>query len=311
MPKIYFRILLVVFYSVDYSVNAQKLLPSKEWAFISEGRVFKGDIDVQVDRDFSDKEIPARYSYGSIDTVNSFYIYKAEISNAEYFEFINYLRKKNDTQTLSYVLPDTALGFRELGRKHLGSNYYLVNNLIQHSAFYQPNIPIHLVSYEGAIAYCNWLTVKLNEFLAGKAVVEARLPTENEWMRAARGNRLYLEYSWRHPSLQKNGYYFGNFATIDQTESDYDAFEGTIDKISFSSDDGHPYYATVKMYPPNENGVYDLSGNMAEMILEKGKTKGGSWKSSAKYLKVISVETYKQPSLAIGFRPVVVIKKIL
>jgi formylglycine-generating enzyme required for sulfatase activity len=63
--------------------------------------------------------------------------------------------------------------------------------------------------------------------------------------------------------------------------------------------------APVKSYEPNTFGLYNMSGNVAEMLFEKGKTKGGSWLDSAEAMKIASngkFAQYSQPCPAIGFR---------
>ena len=48
-----------------------------------------------------------------------------------------------------------------------------------------------------------------------------------------------------------------------------------------------------------------MSGNVAEMLLEKGKTKGGSWQDSEEAMKIENdgkYGTYDTPRPTIGFR---------
>ena len=48
-----------------------------------------------------------------------------------------------------------------------------------------------------------------------------------------------------------------------------------------------------------------MSGNVAEMLNEPGRTKGGSWASSGYYLRIDAEDEYEgftEPSPMIGFR---------
>ena len=50
--------------------------------------------------------------------------------------------------------------------------------------------------------------------------------------------------------------------------------------------DGAVFTAPVGAYWPNDLGIYNMSGNVAEMISEKGVTKGGSYKDKTDGLKI-------------------------
>jgi hypothetical protein len=49
-------------------------------------------------------------------------------------------------------------------------------------------------------------------------------------------------------------------------------------------------------------GLYDVVGNVAEMIAEEGKACGGSWNHPPAESTIRSVTTYTNPDAAIGFR---------
>jgi len=63
----------------------------------------------------------------------------------------------------------------------------------------------------------------------------------------------------------------------------------------------------VNSYFTNNYGLYNMSGNAAEMTAEENIIKGGSWNSTGYYMLIESVSEYTEndiPSPYVGFRVV-------
>ena len=73
--------------------------------------------------------------------------------------------------------------------------------------------------------------------------------------------------------------------------------------------DGGFFQVTADAYFPNNYGLYNMSGNLAEMIDTKGEAMGGSWANPPEECKVTSKSSYDGPSPSVGFRVFMEVKE--
>ncbi|MBI9033531.1 MAG: SUMF1/EgtB/PvdO family nonheme iron enzyme [Bacteroidales bacterium] len=215
------------------------------------------------------------------------------------------------------IFPDTLVWIHDFS--------YSYNDPMTELYFWHPsydNYPTVGVSWKQARAFCSWRTELLRNYLATQRealAAEFRLPTEAEWEWASRGGYEGNPYPWGGPYTRNGkGCFLANFKPM---RGDY-------------VDDGGLKSVMVAHYPPNDFGLYDMSGNVAEwcndafdesaieftwdmnpsydyeakdddpIVMKRKVTRGGSWKDVAYYLQVTS-RSYEYQDTAksyIGFR---------
>lgn len=129
------------------------------------------------------------------------------------------------------------------------------------------NQPVVSITWDDAVAYCNWLSEQEglppaykkegDSFVALTPVTKGyRLPTDAEWEWVARhaGNGRQLRYPWGDalPVAAASGNYADHTARI------------VIQDVIPDYDDGYAVTAPVGKFPPNALGLYDMGGNAAE-----------------------------------------------
>ena len=96
--------------------------------------------------------------------------------------------------------------------------------------------PVVHIAHRDAIAYCKW--------------ANRRLPTEAEWEAAAQGKNSNSIYTWGdNPNI------------LNQNAN---TWQGTF-PVKNQSIDGNEFISSVKSYPPNTIGIYDMLGNVWEI----------------------------------------------
>ncbi len=232
---------------------------------------------------------------------DTLYAGKYEVSNLLWLMFEKDLKLNKRTEDLKTAIVD-SLNWRD----KLAYNEPYVAYYYRHPAY--NNYPVVNISYDGAVLFCKWLTEKYNAFAKRKfKKVMFRLPSSKEWVKAARGNAVVSIYPWGDRLIQNNKY-MCNFKGIGDENITYNKeqnkYEVVKDRNStgFGIADNADITAPVDSYFSNSYGLYNVCGNVAEMSSEKGKTHGGSWRSSGADVRIDATDTYTKSANDIGFR---------
>jgi formylglycine-generating enzyme required for sulfatase activity len=156
------------------------------------------------------------------------------------------------------------------------------------------------LSYQQVIDYCAWFTERTNKTIKDKKIKKIifRLPTEEEWEIAANGSKeKYLVFPWGTNSVRhEHGKYKGEvMANFYLGIGDYMALPGSLNSFGDLTVD-------VSYFPSNSIGLYQMAGNVAEMVSESGICKGGSWLSESYKMVISSRDTFDSPKPWLGVR---------
>ncbi len=225
------------------------------------------------------------------------------------------LREPKDLMTnkIISIYPDTMVWIRDF--------QYSYNDPMLQGYFAYPGYseyPVVGVNWEQAHAFCHWRT----QLYASNSKVEShgyRLPTETEWEYAARGGKKMAMYPWGgNYARDKKGCFMANFKPY---------------RGAYNDDTGT---ATMKVaqFRPNDFGLFDMAGNVAEWtssafnqssnvyvndmnpdfqymarkddpdVLKCKVIRGGSWKDISYYMQcgVRAMEYQSESRSYIGFR---------
>ena len=283
-------------------IDPSKLQYKYEWINYDQAALPKNRYDVNT----------GAYPKNAEARIDTSYVENGVIKNITIKRKLSTRRDLISTRIVN-VYPDTIMWLRDF--------QYSYNDPKMRMYFSAPgysNYPVVGVTWEQAQAFCQWRTQLFNSTHAVGSQ-DYRLPTEAEWEYAARGGRKLALYPWGGNYVRDNkGCYLANFKPM---------------RGSYSDDMGT---TTVKVasYPPNDYGLFDMAGNVAEWtstaynessstlvsdmnpslqynaknddpdVLKRKVIKGGSWKDIAYYLQC-GVKTYEYQNESrpyIGFR---------
>ncbi|MFT3702146.1 MAG: SUMF1/EgtB/PvdO family nonheme iron enzyme [Agriterribacter sp.] len=227
---------------------------------------------------------------------DSLFVGKFEVTNKEFREFVDSLNSSKPGTGDTYK-SDSSKWFNHPNAAFIARTYF------SHPSY--NDYPVVAVSHEGAEAYCAWLTKQYSSYKKRKFQrVLFRLPTELEWMEAAYAKHYNYKYPWGNYLTRKTGESMAMFRIIRDTRITFDTIskEYKVVLTQQEIDNWDDIPAPVNTFWPSELGIFHQSGNVAEMVKEKGIAKGGSFNDPGFDIQITSTKKYNQPSNEIGFR---------
>jgi len=220
----------------------------------------------------------------------SLLVSKYELTNEEYSEFLNTLKKTNQVKKFNEFFPDSSMWtekfkpsfnvpFKKLYHNHPAYNDYPVVN----------------INKKAIETYCNYMTNKYNKNPERKYKrVLFRLPTENEWKKCFSplpGHKL--PWYGNFPYIADENNQIKPLANLKVKNHASGEFSYIFDESLIASPVGN--------YAENQLGIYDVVGNVAELTSE-GKIKGGSWYNELHECYINKFQDYQLPDPRVGFR---------
>ena len=278
----FITILFVTFFAFSFSEGGKKFKAPKNFAYIQSGTL-----------QLEDK---SKFS------LKGFYIQETEVSNKAYNLFLQDLKsqEKIDAYNIAKQVPKNWRNNATQLPASLTDHYH------SHETF--EDFPVVTISRAGAEMYCEWYTEKWQKKYP-TVKIKFRLPTEHEWIYAARASQYLAPYPW-------GGYYFrnakgcklANFRNYNSRNIKFNKETKTYEVINLETTDNQNMPKAIDSYFPNDFGLYNMSGNVAEMIATPHRTKGGSFNSPAYHIQIEAEDEYEgwtEASPFIGFRPVI------
>jgi len=270
---------------------------------------------------------------------DSLYVERFEVTYWDYDIFEFFLKKNSNNTTLyfskiykdelNWSLADSnALHFYNSSRfsrkSELTKLVYLKKDIYDEFRFL-PSIkhyPMVGITHEQAKLYCQWkskeVTKNINKYFKEqgfnqKYTFNYRLPTQTEWIlafgKSKEGYNSEIKYSKNTSKIVKklgfkkikNNTYYD--LTINQKlPFKYREFALYENEVNF--------IGSVYAHSPNPLGLYNMKGNVAEMIDEVGIAMGGSWRNTLEEIDKNLSQNYICPSEWLGFRVFCEIKEV-
>lgn len=216
---------------------ANKMIFSYKWMNYDEGAKLGNSFN----------QYTASYNENATVTVDSCYMIGDRIVDTV---ITKPLRNRGDliSRKIINIYPDTMCWMTEFAYSF---NEPAMMNYFSHPSYGQ--FPVVGITWNQADAFCHWRTGIYKNLSRMPAAHSYRLPTSAEWEYAARGGRHNAQYPWGGPYVRNSkGCFMANFKPM---RGNY-------------TEDGYLIPTQVCSFDPNDWGLYDMAGNVAEWTFD-------------------------------------------
>lgn len=263
--------------------------------------------------------------------INALWMQETEVTNKQYWDYLNELLDSNLKDSFIKSYPDTSL----IDNEFWISDYF---NYFEDELF--QDFPVVGLSIAKMNGYAQWLTNKLRlenpEFS-----MDCRLPTVEEWKYTAAGGGSFNNYAHQYPNTTNTigdhlfHFFYGDFRYefysdmigcqldyYDESISNYDfmyeryylkTITKELQKVKIKNLLNHVvrrgFPTRAQSFFPNNYAIYGTAGNVAEIVLINNLNTaavGGSYKTGPEYCRIHNAKKYpfddKIAQVDIGFR---------
>lgn len=244
---------------------------------------------------------------GYVGINDTLLIDECEVTNISWNEFLFYFKKTNSSAEYKKMLPRQD---KQPIENYLNDPFF---------RFY----PVVGISYQQALAYCEWRTELLNQRLIDENYkIICRLPSIKEWELIAScglDTKVFPYGAATNKDLFKikpnSGKYFihknnlpysimevnNMIKNFNQNLTPIFRFNCKQETTKFLTQETPNY---VYNLPVSSVGLYNMLGNVSEMVAEYGTSKGGSYRHGIEFCKIENSIPYSEPEDYLGFRTI-------
>jgi len=217
-----------------------------------------------------DKELPVH-----LVKLDLFAMGKYEITNGQYCDYLNWAYSEGQLEISNgvvYSVDDSSNSFKYCNTSAISSESQIgysedMFSVRSKTGRDMSNDPMLLVSWYGAVAYCNWRSQQegleecynLATWTCDFSKHGYRLPTEAEWEYAARGGHHdpYYRFPWGDTISHSQANYYSS-------QSQYDISPTRGHHPVWKANTVYPFTSPVGSFASNDYGLYDMIGNVWE-----------------------------------------------